>query len=310
MFSSSCSASSSGSNSSNNSSNSSLPSKPYHTTNKNDTNNNMNSENNSSGSNSSSQHSLAHLHHHGLLGHNVKPPSSVVNSSPYDHQLLEKLVQDTSPQSTSSSATSECVSETKVGGRSLFFFSPASRGGLTKPVFTTREKLTHIMDGPGIKQGRTQDTNIRQDISEQNKGHKDKAGQGRTSDTTATEKIAGQNVTRMDTGHKTKAERFRASHGNKDDEDDGDDVYSGGGRRSSSVPGSLTSPPWAGRRGRGGGKDEISPGVVCTIKRVHLGDPACDLGGERVAGAGTSEGTSGTTATPLWHRSRSSGGVS
>ncbi|KAK3867804.1 hypothetical protein Pcinc_026764 [Petrolisthes cinctipes] len=223
MFSSSCSASSSGSN---NSSNSSLPSKPHHTSSKNDTNNNMNSENNSSGSNSSSQHSLAHLHHHSLLGHNVKPPSSVVNSSPYDHQLLEKLV----PRH----ITTEHVvfsHKTKVGGRSLFFFSPASRGGLTKPVFTTREKLTHIMDGPG------------------------------------------------------------------DDEDDGDDVYSGG-RRSSSVPGSLSSPPWAGRRGRGGGKDEISPGVVCTIKRVHLGDPACDLGVSVWRGRGPQRGLQGPQRPP------------
>ena len=37
---------------------------------------------------------------------------------------------------------------TKVAGRSLYFFSPASRGGLSKPVFTTRETLAHMLE-PG-----------------------------------------------------------------------------------------------------------------------------------------------------------------
>ncbi|XP_071550230.1 uncharacterized protein [Panulirus ornatus] len=190
--------------SSNSSSTSSIPSKTSSSSpRKNDSNNNMNSPN-----------------------HSVKPPASVVNSSPYDHQLLERLV----PRH----ITTEHVvfsHKTKVaGGRSLYFFSPASRGGLTKPVFTTREKLTALLDGPA------------------------------------------------------------------DEDDEGEDMYGGGGspgRRSSSGAGVGSS---LGRRGRR--REELSPGVVCTIKRVHLGDPACDLGVSVWRGRGPQRGLQGPQRPP------------
>ncbi|XP_042204905.1 uncharacterized protein LOC121854353 [Homarus americanus] len=179
-----------------------LPSRYAHYPSKNDSNNNMNSP-----------------------GASVKPPASVVNSSPYDHQLLERLV----PRH----ITTEHVvfsHKTKVGGRSLYFFSPASRGGLTKPVFTTREKLTPLLDGSA------------------------------------------------------------------DDEDEADDVYHGGspGRRSSSAMGMGS----AGRRGARR-REELSPGVVCTIKRVHLGDPACDLGVSVWRGRGPKRGLQGPQRPPV-----------
>nr|XP_053641280.1 LOW QUALITY PROTEIN: uncharacterized protein LOC128694929 [Cherax quadricarinatus] len=117
---------------------------------KNDSNNNMNSPQHQQ------HHQLRHSPQHQqeqehkqedqeLLLRSVKPPASVVNSSPYDHQLLERLV----PRH----ITTEHVvfsHKSKVGGRSLYFFSPACRGGVTKPVFTTREKLTPILDGPVV----------------------------------------------------------------------------------------------------------------------------------------------------------------
>ncbi|XP_066960261.1 uncharacterized protein [Macrobrachium rosenbergii] len=140
----------------------------------------------------------------------VKPPASVVNSSPYDHQLLERLL----PRH----ITTEHVvfsHKTKVCGRSLYFFSPASRGGLTKPVFTTREKLTPLLDSP------------------------------------------------------------------PDDDEDVDDTGSpirrGGGAS-------------AGARRGARRREELSPGAVCTIKRVHLGDPACDLGVSVWRGRGPQRG--------------------
>ncbi|XP_042878933.1 uncharacterized protein LOC122257602 isoform X1 [Penaeus japonicus] len=154
----------------------------------------------------------------GSPNHSVRPPASVLNSSPYDHQLLERLL----PRH----ITTEHVvfsHKTKVGGRSLYFFSPASRGGLTKPVFTTREKLTPLIDGP-----------------------------------------------------------------TQDDEEEADDAYGSGspGRRTSGVGG--VGGGAAGRRGRR--REELTPGAVCTIKRVHLGDPACDLGVSVWLGRGPQRG--------------------
>ena len=52
----------------------------------------------------------------------------------------------------------------------------------------------------------------------------------------------------------------------------------------------------AGRKGRS--KDEISPGIVCTIKRVHLGDPACDLGVSVWRGRGPQRGLQGPQRPP------------
>ncbi|XP_063844762.1 uncharacterized protein LOC135091241 isoform X1 [Scylla paramamosain] len=164
-----------------------------------------------------------HHHHHSLLHHHlhhVKPPASVLNCSPYEHQLLHRLL----PRH----ITTEHVvfsHKTKVGGRSLYFFSPATRGGLTKPVFTTREKLTPLLDGP------------------------------------------------------------------TEEEDEGSDSGSPG-RRGSSVGGGTGM----GRKGRP--RDEISPGVVCTIKRIHLGDPACDLGVSVWRGRGPQRGLQGPQRPP------------
>ncbi|XP_063844765.1 uncharacterized protein LOC135091241 isoform X3 [Scylla paramamosain] len=51
-----------------------------------------------------------------------------------------------------------------------------------------------------------------------------------------------------------------------------------------------------GRKGRP--RDEISPGVVCTIKRIHLGDPACDLGVSVWRGRGPQRGLQGPQRPP------------
>nr|XP_045610433.1 uncharacterized protein LOC123765752 [Procambarus clarkii] len=159
----------------------------------------------------------------------VRPPASVVNCSPYDHQLLERLV----PRH----ITTEHVvfsHKTKVGGRSLYFFSPAARGGLTKPVFTTREKLISILDGP------------------------------------------------------------------PEDEDEESEAQRGASpvrRRSSNALGGGSSSP--GRHGGRRRREELSPGLVCTIKRVHLRDPACDLGVSVWRGRGPQRGLQGPQRPPV-----------
>ncbi|XP_050730804.1 uncharacterized protein LOC127005735, partial [Eriocheir sinensis] len=48
----------------------------------------------------------------------------------------------------------------------------------------------------------------------------------------------------------------------------------------------------------GRAREELSPGVVCTIKRVHLGDPACDLGVSVWRGRGPQRGLQGPQRPP------------
>ncbi|KAF2367266.1 hypothetical protein FHG87_001975 [Trinorchestia longiramus] len=130
----------------------------------------------------------------GITG--VRPPTSIMNVSPYKYQLRAYLY----PRH----ITTEHVifsHRTKVSGRSLYFFSPATRGGLSKPVFTTRETLAHMLE-PGSSMD----------------------------DADETESVS------------------RLAH--------------------------LGSPSHSRRRRSG----DLLAGAVCTMKRVHLQDPACDLG--------------------------------
>ncbi|KAK8735909.1 hypothetical protein OTU49_005117, partial [Cherax quadricarinatus] len=101
-------------------------------------------------------------------------------------------------------------------------------------VFTTREKLTPILDGP-----------VEEDEEAEEASH-------------------GGSLTRRSSSS------------------------SGGGGGGSSSPC---------RRG-GRRREELSPGAVCTIKRVHLCDPACDLGVSVWRGRGPQRGLQGPQRPP------------
>ncbi|XP_047735745.1 cell wall protein DAN4-like [Hyalella azteca] len=150
----------------------------------------------------------------------IRPPVSIINVSPYKYQLRAYLY----PRH----ITTEHVvfsHRTKVAGRSLYFFSPATRGGLSKPVFTTRETLAHMLD-PGAEL------------------------------------------------------------------EEADDLESTGRLLQLSAPAAtsrlsqLSSPVHVRRRRSG----DLLAGTVCTMKRVHLHDPACDLGISVWRGRGPREG--------------------